>query len=152
VILTSLHDETLALEAVRAGAQDYLPKAQLAGHTLARAMRYAMERAQAAERMRRLNDEPAQRSSERTAELQAAYKELEAFAYSIAHDLRAPLWAIHGFTAIVLRKSAPSSTPTPRLPAACAARGHPYGAVDRWAPGLLALHSGTAYETAGGAR
>ena len=107
VILTGLDDETLALEAVRTGAQDYLPKAQLAGHTLARAMRYAMERAQAAGRLRRLNAEPEQRGSERTAELQAAYKELEAFTYSIAHDLRAPLWAIHGFTAIVLRNSAP---------------------------------------------
>jgi two-component system, sensor histidine kinase and response regulator len=107
VILTGLDDETLALEAVRTGAQDYLPKAQLAGHTLARAMRYAMERTQAAGRLRRLNDELEQQGSERTADLQAAYKELEAFAYSIAHDLRAPLGAIHGFTAIVLRNSAP---------------------------------------------
>ncbi|MBM4264872.1 MAG: response regulator [Deltaproteobacteria bacterium] len=44
VILTSLDDEDVAIEAMRLGAQDYLIKGQASGHMLARAIRYAIER------------------------------------------------------------------------------------------------------------
>ncbi|HWI55575.1 MAG TPA: response regulator, partial [Bacillota bacterium] len=78
---------------------------QLVG--FARITRDLTERKQTEEDIRQLNASLEQKVQERTAELNAANRELEAFTYSVAHDLRGPLRGIRGFLVVLQEELGP---------------------------------------------
>lgn len=88
-LLTALHDE----------------KGHLYGFSYI--VRDITDRKQAEDDIRQLNAVLERRVDERTAELHTAYKEMEAFSYSISHDLRAPLVHISGFVEMLQVEGAP---------------------------------------------
>jgi signal transduction histidine kinase len=80
----------------------------------AEAQQEIVRRKAAEEELRRFSAGLEARVTERTMELQAAVQELDAFAYTVAHDLRAPLRAMSGFGQLLLEEYAPRLDDTAR--------------------------------------
>jgi signal transduction histidine kinase len=98
IIMTGHGTIDSAVAAMKAGALDYVLKPFKFDAVLS-----VVDRALGVRKLRMENAELQRRIRERTAELEAANEELEAFSFSVSHDLRSPLTVIKGGAEFLLR-------------------------------------------------
>lgn len=96
IVMTGHGTIDTAVQAMQGGALDYILKPFKLNAILP-----VLSRALDVQRLRRENAELQERERLRSQELAAAYRDLEAFSYSISHDLRAPLRTIASFAQIL---------------------------------------------------
>jgi len=103
VLVTALSDKQDRIEGIRAGADDFLtrPVDRIELLTRVRSLLALKQRTDELEK--------------RTAQLAAANDELEAFSYSVSHDLRAPLRHINGDAGMLIKEHGPQLVPEAQL-------------------------------------
>jgi signal transduction histidine kinase len=97
VVLTGLDDESVASQAVKQGAQDYLRKGEINGRALVRAIHFAVERHRVTMAL--------------TQDLQAQLSEKAGSLSHLSHELTTPLTATHGFMRLLLEDLAGNLSP-----------------------------------------
>jgi signal transduction histidine kinase len=116
IILTGIGDHRTDVEAMRAGAADFLVKDRAKPDIVERAVRYALERERVSRELRAAREELEARVAERTKELVTAREAAERlyedasqanrlkdeFLATLSHELRTPLNAITGYTELML--------------------------------------------------
>lgn len=109
IVMTGQGTIDSAVEAMKSGAVDYILKPFKLSFILP-----VLARALTLRQLRRDNRLLQQRVAERTAQLESANQDLEAFSYSVAHDLRGPVRSIVGFSSMVLEDFGETSPPEMR--------------------------------------
>jgi light-regulated signal transduction histidine kinase (bacteriophytochrome) len=105
ILTTGYGDPEVDMQAMAAGATDYLTKAEWTPAALERCIRYALEHVRSRQALVEAYEEMEREVAERTAELTAAnealkgsVEDMKRFAYSVCHDLKGPAIGIHGLT------------------------------------------------------
>lgn len=97
IALTGQDDEGLGLDAIRAGADDYIPKVMVSRPIISRAIEYSIERFRMAEEIMDAN----RLLESKNARLDQMYQMSQQFVDNVSHEFRTPLTVIREFAAIV---------------------------------------------------